>query len=388
MSQINNVWYPHINVSPFPGEGIVDSAGNYSTTAFSKFENLRWQMGMEVFRAYDEFKFARTIVKSDTIDTGHMWKDYQRYGRVTSEYQKRGEDLLGLDGPKNTKIRIHLDTEKRVAHTALDSIDELFAPVPRMILAQEMAYELALQTEIEIFKGLILGSRLSSAVLNADGGTTFPRGGVPAGYSFANSAVNVTANQAINHDTFVAGGTNDPDTPADAQALLEVLDEVQIMWAKTNIPFMQRNVIIRPSLFYALQKIFTLAPTGLQYNESPRATVPILGSGQDTANSKAFYTNQMNYGDYYTYKGFKIWMSNLLPNTNRSNDLFRAGDFSNTIGVICTPEAYAHIDKLGVEMEMERKGTRDQDFIMARTLIGGGTLRPECVIEISAAADA
>ena len=91
--------------------------------------------------------------------------------------------------------------------------------------------------------------------------------------------------------------------------------------------------------------------------------------------------------------GIQIIKTNHLPNTNieQSADAAKAnnvyyGDFTNTAALVMTKQAIGTVSRQGLIVEPKWILERLSHLLTARILQGHGILRPECAVEISAAA--
>lgn len=303
----------------------------------------------EIYTAYRDSLMFGSMVRNETIQTG-IHKDFPNLWKIGSEVHEAGQVLLGTD-IETMKRRLYLDTRPRVAHLEVDDIDEILSDYSmRPEFTGEMGRELGEQTEKEIAKMIVLASREAAV-------SSFPGGGIDQ-----------------NGTAHIAGALGTANA-AGAAAVLAALDGILPVWDRQSIPDDgQRCVAIEPEMWHivrGLDNVFDSANGGFGHRDV------------DSVNPQL--TQSMAKDQFLWYKGFKIYRSNFVPNEDLSSDVFRPGDFSNTVGMVWHPDCVGFVQKMGVTFASQRDERTGSDFTVAKTLIGGGTLRPNAAIELASA---
>ncbi|RMH16133.1 MAG: hypothetical protein D6698_10140 [Gammaproteobacteria bacterium] len=312
----------------------------------------------EVLLSYVNNSMLAGMVNRMQVPKGSLRVDVPLLHEIGSEYHEAGEEMLGLDVPVRTRS-IYLDDRPRVSHIYLDDIDGVLSNIDaRTKLAMRMGTELSQQADKSVWRLLVAASRTTTGSNSDD---PFLGGGIDG---------NGTAKIDANFD--------DGDADA-AQRFLAALDEANLLFAQRNVPMDERYAVIKPDLFFEVAKLETLTSGGTSWGAQ------IIGNrNYDTKNKQ--FTEAYSQQEPLFYRGFKIFWSNLLVQDDGSNDhANRNVDTTNSVGVIFQKEAIAFVEKLPLQFEKARVATRGADFMSARTLIGGGTIRPEACIELAVA---
>lgn len=332
-------------------------------------------LGGEILLAYEEHNMFGGLVNSKTISSGNSAR-FPAYWKIGSEYHEAGEELLGLDIESKEYI-INLEDRPLVSHLEFDDLDSILAQFDaRGELTKSMGIELAKQDDIKMAIGLVKSSRFSTGTTYLTTAAEELVGGVAD--SFYDSSFPLGAKYS---STAFKGG----DASA-ASAVLAAIQATAIHFDKLNVPENDRIVVLNVDDWYALRASGSLI-VGVSLNSSATSSPVMPAYGSPNGAPGPNITMGTPKSEYLMYMGFKIFRSTHLPKTNLTTGPTKwQGDFSNTAGVIFQKDAYAHVHKLGVTTENFRDVRRQSDFFMAKTFVGGGTLRPCCAVELVDAA--
>jgi len=340
--------------------------------------------GGEIITAYEESNHITALVNTKTIATGNTLK-FPASWKIGSEYHEAGEELLGLD-VSTREYSISLEDRPLVSHFETDDIDSLLAHFEiRSQFAMETGRELARQNDKNVLKGLILASRAPQSGVLVTPLTNFTA--IPdlaAGVSASYYTGEFPAGARYVDTNFGSSGVP-AQTPAAVNAVLTAISKTAIHFDKLNVPETDRHVVIPAETWFALRQTGSLV-VGLVTPSSGLTTVPAVpayGSPNGMAGPSVLVGTAKN--EFLMYLGFKIWRTTHLPygsNLSASGPTKWQGNYTNSFGVIFQKDGYAHLQKLGVTSEMFRDVRRQSDFYVAKTYVGGGTLRPCAVVEL------
>lgn len=318
--------------------------------------------GGEVLVAYMNHLQFTNKVNHRTIATGVEAK-FPATWKVSSDIHQAGELILGSD-VATREYSIYLDSRPRVASFEVDDIDEMLAHFDvRSPLSQASGQELAEQVDKNIAKLLIKASRTA-------GTTPFPGGGIDQNGTAAT-------------DTAFTANVLTIATAAAAQAFLNVIERTVIVWDQNNVPTNDRYAVCRPELWYALRRLGTLISGSGYTFGGTNAQAPAMGNKDwDSVNPQI--NKFMSKDEYLLHLGVQIYRSTFVPGTNTTGleDSKYAGDYTKTLGIIWQKDAIAHLQKLGIVTETGRDIRAQGDLVIAKTMTGGGTLRPVCAVEV------
>jgi hypothetical protein len=307
--------------------------------------------GGEVLAAFDTALNFAGKVKMRSIETGTTAK-FPVSWKIGSEYHEVGSELLGLDSPMR-EANISLDDRPLVSHFELDDIDVAMAHF-------EYRAEMAAQTGKELAKQL--DKRIACLVAKAaTDNTTGGAGGAPFP-------------TRLGTDGIVTNGDLDAYTDVGATALLNELETLAIQMDERDVPADQRYVMVVPGLWYALRNL------GVPYSGATSGNV-VTGGGALPQN--AYFgqpTGALGYDQSLTHLGFQIYRSVNAPwGTNVTNVPAKYQvNFTKVRGLVWHPDCCGVVQKIGISTEMDRDVRRQSDFMVAKMLTGGGTLRPYC----------
>lgn len=310
--------------------------------------------GGEVLAAFDTALNFAGKVKMRSIESGTTAK-FPVTWKIGSEYHEVGSELLGLDSPLR-EATISLDDRPLVSHFELDDIDVAMAHFEyRAEMAAQTGKELAKQLDKRI--ACLIAKAATDSTATGAGGAPFPiRNGTDGVLTDADLA------------TY---------TDVGATTLLDLLEESAVEYDTNDVPSDQRYCVVRPGLWYALRNL------GVPYYGSPS----VLGGG--ALNNNAMFgqpTSAMGYDQTLTHLGWQIFRSVNMPTTNVTGVPAKyTVDFTNIQGLLWHPDCCGVVQKIGISTEMERDVRRQSDFMVAKMLTGGGTLRPYCATVLKSA---
>lgn len=317
--------------------------------------------GGEVLTAFEEYNQFLDKVNYKTITSGNTMK-FPATWKIGSEYHEAGTELLGLD-VETKEFTITLDDRPLVSHFEVDDIDVALSHFDvRNELATECGRELSRQLDRKLAILLILAARTDS-----DAGNSFPAGGNKLVYGGVTTGTS----------DFNSG---DWGTEANAAALVEWIGKISQKMDENDVPQNDRCCIVNVPLYYALRSL------GLPYSASGTVTnldKQALWGRNDTGAAGPKIQDGQGYNLAIDVMGIPVYMSNHLPKTNITTGPTKyRGDFAKSGGIVFQKSAIAALQLLGIQTEKFRDVRRQSDFMVAKMMTGGGTLRPHCAYEI------
>lgn len=349
--------------------------GSNTMLAAPSFSDLYLPVfGGEVLKRYNEYLTASKFIRRKTITSGNTAK-FPRMAGLGAERHARGSKLLGLDTDQ-TQLSIMLDERPLVSHFRLDDIDQAMLYFDtRSELSMQAGQALAEAQDSFILRLLINASRATKASMYGGSASVFPGGG----FDLEGAAFTSTAFPAL----FDGDWDNDA-----VGAFLAGLNSITIKFDQRRVPFQQRHVIVGIKLWHALRMFgVPLSNADLSGIHVP----PLFGaSGQfgwyGQQPNQGILVNQMpDFNSPLIFNGWMIWRSNLVPfgQNITTDELKYQGDFTNTRAIAFQMEAAAMVTLLNITTEQERDVSRQDWLFVVKMLTGGGTLRPECAVEMS-----
>jgi len=332
----------------------LSNAANASPTAT---DMLLPVFGGEVLTAFEEYNQFLDKVNYKTISSGNTMK-FPATWKIGSEYHEAGTELLGLD-VETKEYTITLDDRPLVSHFEVDDIDTALGHFDvRNELATECGRELARQLDRKI--AILL---LNAARTGADSGTnSFPIGG----------------------NTYYGAQADFDDTnwglEQNAAMLVEAIGAISEEMDKKDVPTNDRCAVVNVPLYYALRKL------GLPYyNSGPQnLSTQALWGRNDTGAAGPRIQDGQGYNVPIDVLGVPVYASNHLPSSNITTGPTKyQGNFARTGGVVFQKQAIAVLQLMGISTEKFRDVRRQSDFMVAKMMTGGGTLRPYCAYEIA-----
>lgn len=297
--------------------------------------------GGEVITAFD---LATTVLDKHQVKTvrgARSWR-FPKTWKATAEYHQPGQEMLGND-IDTSEITVTVD-DVLVSHTAIADIDKMLSHFDvRAEFSKQMGRALARVYDKNVYRQLVLASRAA-----ADG--PFPGGTV------------------VDADELKA----DANGKYNGLKWIETIREANLQLFDKDVPEdLPRYLTVGARVFDAIK--YATDANG-QY----------LVINRDFGHSGA--GGLQGRAETITIDGVTIIKSRNTPfGTDESADTsvyskYRA-DYAATVGVMWCPMAVATVQVAGVGFETERTARRQEDFLVAKMLVGHGTLRPECAVE-------
>lgn len=345
--------------------------GRDFTTAAPTFSDLYLPVyGGEVLAAFEEMTVAKNIVRSMTISSG-IQMEFPQIHKMQAERHLAGTELLGTDIETGKRV-ISLDERPLVAHFDLDDVDQAMAHYEtRSEIAKQAGRAIARELDKNVLQLAVNASRTG-----ADAGSSPFNGG---GYKADPSAA--LDGTAYASSVFPATATGAWDKDA-AGELLIAIEDIVVAWDQRDVPQEERFCVVPTDCWHRLRNIglpgtggfATNVNTTVGYNPFDQGVLP-TGVPGDADSSRVQALN---------YLGVQIVRSNFLPNGSNitTGEAKYQGDFSATRAICIQKQAVGLLTLMGVQTETDRDVRRQTDFFVTKMLYGGGTLRPECAVEI------
>ena len=317
--------------------------------------------GGEVLTWFEELNISSMLVRIKTIMSGST-SEFPLLHQFEAERHAIGTEMLGQDMPRGVRT-LSLDDRPLVAPYEVDDIDRLLAHFDdRQEMAQAAGRALAREMDRFNFRLILNASRTA-----ADGNSPFPGGGFDRNGTALEGSFPATATGAWSRANIIA--------------LLEALEDIQILWAEHDIPENDRGVIVPFKAWFALRNL-GMPRTGDDVTLRDWS----MGLGQTVAGSPQYSANAPRT-NALSFNGLPIWGSNHLPNGSSitTGEAKYQGDFTKTRAIMVQKEAVGHLTLLDVVTETDRDVRRGVDFFVTKVLTGGGTLRPEAAVELAIA---
>jgi len=298
--------------------------------------------GGEVMAAFDLATVFMDKHEVKTVSGGARSYKFPKTWKATSEYHTPGTELLGED-IDTTEVQITVD-DILVSHTALSDLDKMLSHFDvRSKFADAMGAELA-----KVFDKNVARQLITTARSTADG--PFPAGNV------------ITDANAVNTST------------TSGIEWIEVIREMNRVWFEADVPetaprYLAVNWYVFDAIKYAadsngnylvLNRDFSGQPSSGGINSRVESMV-IDGVTVLKTRNAPFVTDESAATNVYAkYRG----------------------DYSTTTGIGWVPMAIGTVKVMDINFESERDTRRLEDFLVAKMLVGHGTLRPECAIEV------
>lgn len=327
--------------------------------------------GGEVLAAFDEMTVARNLVRNMTMTTG-IQMEFPMIHKMQAERHLAGTELLGLDTQLGKRI-IRLDERPLVSHFDVDDVDEKMKHYEtRSEIAKQAGRALAREVDKNILQLLVNASGEPAD----SGGSPFNGGGYKQnptddldGSAYTNSDLPATATAAWTKDN--------------AGEILHAIEDIVVAWDQRDVPQEERYCVVPTDCWHRLRNL-GLPPSGqfgngssttIGYNPFDSGTLPTgVPSDADPTRAQAL-----------TYLGVDIVRSNFLPNGSNitTGESKYRGNFTDTRAVCFQKQAVGFLTLMGVQTEEARDPRRQTNMFITKMLYGGGTLRPECAVEIA-----
>ena len=288
----------------------------------------------ELLTAFDEKRVMKNYVRSKTIQKGKS-ASFPVLGTTSAKYIGVGDTLLGNQTIAHNEITINLDPFL-VSDILIHELDVKMQEYDdRAEIVQEMSRALANTEDKQLLQVGVLAARAGAIVEGGNGGTVLKCG-----------------------STVLTSG----------EVLAAAIYQSGVELDQKDVPENDRYAFVKP-LQYAL-----LA----QYEDIKNHDI---GTGSYSEGT----TGKLN--------NIKVIKTNHLPSSNITQSLDTTqprniyyGDFSNTAALVMNKQAVGTVSRQGLIVEPKWMLERLAHLLTARILQGHGILRPDCAVEISAAA--
>ncbi len=282
-------------------------------------------------------------VFSRTLSGGLKSARFPKVWKATGEYHTPGQELLGNDIDTG-EVTVTVD-DILVAHVAISDLDDILTHFDvRSQFSTELGRALARIYDKNIARSLILAARTAAA------------GPFPGGISQVDAA-------CVNTGVI------------DGKAWIDRIRLCNAAMFANDIPegaprYLAVNYAVFDAIKYAKDSNGNYLVLNRDFSHP--------GAGGISGRAETMEID-----------GVTIVKTRNLPTTNETGDgtvytKYRA-NYSTTTGIFWSPMAVATLKLMDVNLEKTRDVRRLEDFMVAKMLVGHGTLRPECAIEIKTA---
>ena len=319
----------------------------------------------EVLHAYDEYNMFEPRVTSKSIASGREM-EFPITGTVSLKAEwAAGEYLYGTQGTDGTagNFSISLDNRPMAAHFELDNVD-------LMITQWEYRQELARQA------GLTLANARDKQIARYIAGA--------AGVELTSADPRTALGLPAPFDTSVAIGAGTENSPEEALAVLEAIEEFNVECQENDVPVGQAFCAVTPKLFQAIRRLGVAESTSTGIVGSVNNMQPMFG-GVAAAGGLGAQLQQglASLQDSLTYMGCTIIKSNHIPVADDvAGTVGQAkyevyGGFAGIRALIWMPDCVAALRKTGLVVDTEDDKRRNSTFTVASMMSGTGILKPE-----------
>jgi hypothetical protein len=301
--------------------------------------------GGEVFTAFNLTTVFMDKVQSRTIREGRSAR-FPKIWKASSGYHQAGDELLGQT-ISTGEVVITVD-DILVAHTGIYDLDDMLSHFDvRGPFSRELGLALARAFDKNCARSIIQAAR------NNGGGGPFPGGTVTIDSLLTNSGASISGVEWIQQIRAANITFFNKDVPEDMPRYLAVNANVfdAIKYAKDST-----------GNYLLINRFFNDPSNGGQIAGRPE-------------------TLQID--------NVTVVKTRNMPTTDETSDTTvyskYQGNYSTTTGIMWTPMAAAVLKLMDVNLEYFRDVRRQEDFLVAKMLVGHGTLRPECAVEFKTA---
>lgn len=330
--------------------------------------------GGQVLTRFAEYLGIANMVRRQTIMSGNTAR-FPRLGGIGAERHAANTQLLGLDG-ESTEIEITLDSRPLVSHSVLDDIDVMLTHFEsRSVWANEQGQALAEAKDQLALRLLINASRETPTTMYGGANSSFPGGSIAGdGVALDSSSIWATASAR----------------PTDDQigAFLDLLDQIVERWDAVRVPFNDRNVMLPVQPWHGIRNFGSPRSASDLANIHGPLFMDTTGTYGAQVNMGQFLSQSPDFQQSLVFNGMQLWRSN-IANLVMGSDLSSddeakyQGDFTLTRAIAWQADAVALVDKMALITETDRQVAYQNDLLVSKIFGGGGTLRPECAIEIA-----
>ena len=258
-------------------------------------------------------------------------------GKTDAKYHTVGEDVEISVNPIN-EIVITIDQTLYSATMVADIDEAMRNDIKRSDLAAELGKALAVSKDQHILQMVALAAR-----------STSPLTGEPGGSKLTNAAL---------------------ATDTTGEALVETIKAAAQTFDEKNVSEDNRMVFLPPKYYWQLA-----GNTKIMNRDWGGQGVYAEGKVLKVFGMEIIKTNNTAFG--------KVVAEGTTAGGGTGNKY--AGDFTNTVGVAATRDAVGTVTLKGLITEQDRKLEKLGTLIVAHMLLGHGTVRPACSIELASA---
>jgi len=289
----------------------------------------------EVLTAFEIATVTQGAFRERTISAGKS-AQFPILGSIAANYHTPGAEILGTTVPHN-EITITID-DLLISHAFIANIDEAMNHYDvRSAYSKEIGRKLAYTKDKQLIQLAVLAARSGSPVTGEPGG----------GSVTSATALSDTTGEALVASLFSAA---------------QIMDE-------KNVDKEGRRAWLKPSAYYLLAQ-----NTKVMNKDWGGAGVYADGKVLRVAGIEIVSTNQSPFGT-------TVAAGTVEAGTG---DKY-AGAFTNTFGVVTTPDAVGTVKLLDLAMESEYQISRQGTLMVAKYAMGHGVLRGSCAVELKTA---
>ena len=258
-------------------------------------------------------------------------------GKTDAKYHTVGEDVEISVNPIN-EIVITIDQTLYSATRVTDIDEAMRNDIKRSDLAAELGKALAVSKDQHILQMVALAARSESPLTGEAGGSKLT-------------------------NTDLAADTT-------GEALVETIKAAAQAFDEKNVSEDNRMVFLPPKYYWQLA-----GNTKIMNRDWGGQGVYAEGKVLKVFGMEVIKTNNTAFG--------KVVAEGTVEGGGTGNKY--AGDFTNTVGVAATRDAVGTVTLKGLITEQERQLEKLGTLIVAHMLLGHGTVRPACSIELASA---
>lgn len=301
--------------------------------------------GGEVLTAFDLNVLTLDKHRVKTVGRGAKSWRFPKTWLATAEYHTPGQEMLGNDIP-TTEITVTID-DILVAHTGISDLDAMLSHFDvRGPFSTELGRALAKVYDKNVFRQMILAAR------------TAADGPFPGGNNITDSALAPDVNGVI-----------------DGGAWIDAIRQANVDLFNKDVP--------EDTPRYMAVDIGTF--NAIKYAKDANGQYLVLN--RDFGHPGA--GGVQGRAEMIEIDGVMVYRSRNMPNTDESaaNTVYTKyrANYANTLGILWCPDAVATVKAMDIGLESTRDTRRLEDFMVAKLLVGHGTLRPECALEFASA---
>lgn len=346
--------------------------------------NLLKVFAGEVIAAFKDSNVMQDIVTVRSIASGKT-ATFPNTGKAGAFYHAAGVNIIEgtLTSTIATNERLINVDNRLISAVLLDNWDEAVAHWDfRSVYSTELGRALAKRYDQLALNTAILAARAASN-LTAGSGSAIASG----------------------------GSVTDANLGTQGQNLINALFSAAQILDQNDIPKDDRYCVVTPAMFYniirdpAVQVLYMTTATSVTMG-NPAVLPQTVQTGTNPQFNASYPMIQQGLADWGRgtifggmVAGFIVLPSNHLPNgvNIASGDAFFGtgaasangnvyyGDFTNTRGVAFHKSAIGVVQLRGLTVEQEYKIEYQADLVVAKLMVGMGTLRPESAVELKIA---